>query len=106
MLFSDFYSARFLPAFARDVHWLVLPLFALQVARIVRDAPFTVPLLRLTAALSVIAIALHLVLAAPSVEDWIREPVFGHIRHLSLAVGALACGKQAGLRLRSASSRP
>jgi len=36
-----------------------------------------------------ITIALHLVLAAPGVNNWVLEPVFGHIRHLSLAVGAL-----------------
>lgn len=89
VLFSDFYSARFLPAFARDAHWLVLPIFAVQAAQILRDAPFTLPLLRVTAALSVIAIALQLLMAAPGIQDWIREPVFGHIRHLALAVGAL-----------------
>jgi hypothetical protein len=89
VIFSDFYSAQFAPAFARDSHWLLLPLFALLCAAILRDVPALVSLLRLTAAASVITIALHLIIAAPDVSNWIREPVFGHVRYLSMAVGAL-----------------
>lgn len=89
VVFSDFYSTRFAAAFARDSHWLLLPLFALLCAGLLREIPLIIPLLRLAAAASLITIALHLVLAAPGVSNWVLEPVFGHIRHLSLAVGAL-----------------
>lgn len=89
IIFSDFFSTQFAVAFARDSHWLLLPLFVLLCVGLLRSVPSMIPLLRLTAAASVIAIALHLLIAAPDVSDWTREPVFGHVRHLSLAVGLL-----------------
>jgi O-antigen ligase len=89
VLFSDFFSAQFAAAFARDSHWLLLPLFTLLCAGLLRDFPSMIPVLRVTAAASVIYIALHLAIAAPDVKNWTLEPVFGHVRHLSMAVGAL-----------------
>lgn len=89
VIFCDFFSAQFAEAFARDSHWLLLPLFALLCAGLLRDVPSAIPFLRVTAAASVIYIALHLVIAAPDMKTGLREPVFGHIRYLSMAVGAL-----------------
>jgi hypothetical protein len=89
VVFSDFFSTQFAVAFARDSHWLLLPLFVVLCVGLLRDFSSLIPLLRLTAAASVIAIALHLLVAAPGVSNWIWEPVFGHVRHLSLAVGLL-----------------
>jgi hypothetical protein len=89
VLFSDFFSQRFAVAFARDAHWLVLPLFALICARLFREDPALVPLLRLAAAGSVLYIALYLVLFPSRSSNWLIEPVFGHVRHLSMAVGLL-----------------
>jgi O-antigen ligase len=102
VVFADFFSTRFAAAFARDAHWLLLPLFALQCARIIRDVPAVVPLLRVTAAISLVYIALHLLIAAPDLGVSLREPVFGHIRHLSLAVGALVIWLYGGEELTRA----
>jgi hypothetical protein len=89
VLFADFFSLRFAVAFARDAHWLILPVFALVCARLFRDDPARIGLLRLGAAGSLLAIALHLALFPPRDADWPAEPVFGHLRHLSMAVGLL-----------------
>lgn len=90
VVFSDFYSLRFAAGFARDAHWLILPLFASICARLFRDDGRLIPLLRLGAAGSLIYIALHLVFfPSPPSASWLIEPVFGHVRHLCMAVGLL-----------------
>ena len=89
VVFSDFYSAKFFWAFARDSHWLLLPLLARLCAGALRDAPSAIPLMRVAAAVSVLYIALRLAVAAPGSFTDLREPVFGHIRYLSMAVGVL-----------------
>ena len=89
VVFSDFFSAQFAFAFARDSHWLTLPLFVVLCAGLLRDVPSAVPLLRVAAAASVIFIALQLAIAAPGMKTGLREPVFGHLRYLSMAVGTL-----------------
>src|SRR5258706_13308095 len=89
VVFSDFYSTKFFWAFARDSHWLLLPLFARLCAGALRDAPSAIPLMRVAAAASVLYIALRLAVAAPGSFSGLREPVFGHIRYLSMAVGVL-----------------
>lgn len=87
--FSDFYSLRFAAGFARDAHWLILPFFASICARLFRDDARLIPLLRLGAAGSLLAIALHLVFFPSHSANWLIEPVFGHVRHLCMAVGLL-----------------
>lgn len=87
IVYVDAISGDFLAAFARDTHWLILPIFITLIAELVRLQPITPRIFRLSAAFSIVLILIYYLENAEWVFEWKYAPVFGNIRHFSLTMG-------------------
>ncbi len=87
VVFVDAISGDFLPAFARDAHWLIFPLLINSISELVKLQPMTPRIFRLSAAVSVFLILVSYLLSANVVVDWSHPPLFGNIRHFGMTMG-------------------
>ena len=87
---SDALGGEFLPALARDVHWLILPLLVILYAQLFARSEEALKVLQVTVALSLIIICYQLVDSADGVVNWVMLPIFGNIRHLAMTVGLMS----------------
>lgn len=90
MFFVDARSAEFLPALAKDVEWMILPIFVMLLSTLMRRHDVYLLTLQLAAAGSLLIIGTELHVRSEWVVNWSVAPLFGNIRHLGLSVGALA----------------
>lgn len=90
VIFSDVLSGEFLPALARDVHWLLLPLLVVLYTSLFAISKNALKVLQVAAAFSLIIIAYRLIDGADGVFNWIRLPIFGNIRRLAMTAGLLS----------------
>lgn len=89
VLLSDALSGEFLPALARDVHWLIVPLVAVLYAQLfIRNAE-SFKVLQMAVAVSLIVICFRLIDGVDLVWDWVLLPIFGNVRHLGMTVGLM-----------------
>lgn len=89
VVFVDARSGEFLPALAKDSHWLILPLACLLIAQVFREYPRAFEFIQIGAALCIINLLLTMFVMAEWYDNWHYPPIFGHIRHLGLSVGFL-----------------
>ncbi len=87
VVYVDAISGDFLVAFARDTHWLLLPIFITLIAELVRFQPITPRIFRLSAAFSIVLILIVYLQNANGVVDWSHPPLFGNIRHFGMTIG-------------------
>jgi hypothetical protein len=90
VVLSDALSGEFLPALARDVHWLILPLLVVLYTRLFAESEDMLKVLQVVVALSLIIICYRLIDVADGVVNWIMLPIFGNIRHLAMTVGLMS----------------
>lgn len=89
VVFVDARSGEFLPALAKDSHWLILPLACLLIAQVFREYPRAFEFVQIGAALCIINLLLTMLVMAEWFDNWHYPPIFGHIRHLGLSIGFL-----------------
>ena len=87
VVYVDAISGDFFVAFARDTHWLVLPIFIKLIAELVRFQPITPHIFRLSVAFSIVLILIGYLQNANGVFDWSHPPLFGNIRHFGMTIG-------------------
>lgn len=90
VVLADAASGEFLPALARDTHWLILPLLVVLYTSLFEKYGDALKILQATAALSLMLIAYRLLDGADGVYDWARPPIFGNIRRLAMTVGVMS----------------
>jgi len=90
VVLSDALSGEFLPALARDVHWLILPLLVVLYTRLFAGSKDMLKVLQVVVALSLIIICYRLIDGADAVFNWIRLPIFGNIRRLAMTAGLMS----------------
>lgn len=90
IIFSDALSGEFLPALARDVHWLILPLLVVLYTRLFARGEDVLKVLQVAIALSLIIICYRLIDGADGVVNWVKLPIFGNIRRLAMTVGLMS----------------
>lgn len=90
VLLSDLISGELLPALARDVHWLILPLLVVLLASFFARSEEMLRVLQVAAALSLIIICYRLIDSADGVFDWVHPVIFGNVRRLAMTVGLLS----------------
>jgi hypothetical protein len=83
----DYWSGEFLSAFARDMHWLVLPLMVSAMAEVWRNLNLTMQTVRLVAAICILFVLSSMFAEAKWHFHWRQVPILGHIRHLGLTIG-------------------
>lgn len=87
VLIADAFSGDFFPAFARDAHWLFLPVFIVLLHQLFVEFRPTLNIVLLGASVCIIYLLFRMYLEAENYIHWLRPPVFGHIRHLGLSIG-------------------
>ena len=90
VVLSDALSGEFLPALARDAHWLILPLLVVLYKPLFARSEEPLKLLQVAVALSLIVICYRLIDDAAGVVDWIRLPIFGNVRRLAMTAGLMS----------------
>ncbi|MDO9272186.1 MAG: O-antigen ligase family protein [Rugosibacter sp.] len=90
VVLSDALSGEFLPALARDVHWLILPLLVVLYTRLFARGEDVLKVLQVAIALSLIIICYRLIDGADGVVNWVKLPIFGNIRRLAMTVGLMS----------------
>jgi len=90
VILSDALSSEFLPALARDVHWLILPLLVILYIQFFAKSEEPFKVLQVAVALSLVVICYRLIDGADAVFNWVRLPVFGNIRRLAMTVGLMS----------------
>lgn len=90
VLLSDVLSGEFLPALARDVHWLFLPLLVVLYASFLARSEEALQVLQAAVAISLIVIAYRLIDGADAVFNWVKLPIFGNIRRLAMTAGLMS----------------
>lgn len=90
VILSDILSGEFLPALARDVHWLILPLLVVLYSQLFIKNEDALKLLQVAVALSLIIIFYRLIDSAEFVFNWVKPPIFGNIRHMAMTVGLMS----------------
>lgn len=90
VIFADVLSGEFLPALARDVHWLLLPLLAVLYASFFARSEDALKVLQAAVAVSLMVIAYRLIDGADAVFNWVRLPIFGNIRRLAMTAGLMS----------------
>lgn len=90
VLLSDSISGELLPALARDVHWLILPLLVVLLVSFFARSEEMLRVLQVAAALSLIVICYRLIDSADGVFDWVHPPIFGNVRRLAMTVGLMS----------------
>jgi hypothetical protein len=90
VVLSDALSGEFLPALARDVHWLILPPLVVLYTRFFAKSEEPLKVLQVAVALSLVVICYRLIDGADAVFNWIRLPIFGNIRRLAMTVGLMS----------------
>lgn len=89
VLLADVLSTEPLPAIARDVQWLILPLLIVVFRRLSRLSEEFLAILQVTVAFSLVWICIYLLMSADAVFDWMHPPIFGNIRRLGMSVGVM-----------------
>ncbi|MGZ8174561.1 MULTISPECIES: O-antigen ligase family protein [Methylobacter] len=87
ILIADTQSGQFLPALARDTHWLLAALLAVSISRLFRRLDHVMVVLQFVSATCILALLLTLFSEADTHIHWLLPPIFGHIRHLGLTIG-------------------
>jgi len=90
VVLSDVLSGEFLPALARDVHWLILPLLVVLYKPLFARSEVPIKMLQVAVVLSLMAICYHLIDVAAGVFNWVKLPIFGNIRRLAMTVGLMS----------------
>lgn len=90
IIFADALSGEFLPALARDVHWLILPLLVVLYTRLFARDEEPLKILQVAVGLSLVVICYRLIDGADAVFNWVRLPIFGNIRRLAMTVGLMS----------------
>ena len=90
VVLTDALSGEFLTAFARDVHWLILPLLVVLYKPLFARSDEPLKVLQVAVALSLIVICYRLIDGADGVYNWVRPPIFGHIRRLAMTAGLMS----------------
>lgn len=90
VVLSDALSGEFLPALARDAHWLILPLLVVLYKPLFARSEEPLKILQVAVALSLIVICYRLIDDAAGVVDWIRLPIFGNVRRLAMTAGLMS----------------
>lgn len=90
VVLSDSISGEFLPALARDVQWLILPLLAVLYASLFARSEEPLKALQVAAALSLFVICYRLIDGAEDIFDWVHPPIFGNVRRLAMTVGLMS----------------
>jgi len=87
ILIADTQSGQFLPALARDTHWLLAALLAVSITPVFRRLDHLMVVLQFVSATCILALLVSLLGEPVSPLHWLRPPIFGHIRHLGLTIG-------------------
>ncbi|MDD3381859.1 MAG: O-antigen ligase family protein [Rugosibacter sp.] len=90
VVLADALSGEFVPALARDVHWLILPLLVILYSQLFAKSEDALKVLQVAVALSLVVICYRLIDSADSVFNWVLPPIFGNIRHLAMTVGLMS----------------
>lgn len=90
VIYVDARSGEFLPALAKDSHWLILPIASLLFAQAFRAYPRAFEFIQIGAALCIINLLATMFVMAEWFDNWHYPPIFGHIRHLGLSIGFLS----------------
>lgn len=90
VILSDSLGGEFLPALARDGHWLILPLLVVLYTRLFSKDKDALKILQVAVALSLVVICYRLIAGADAVFNWVRLPIFGNIRRLAMTVGLMS----------------
>lgn len=90
IIFADALSGEFLPALARDGHWLILPLLVVLYTRLFSKDKDALKILQVAVALSLVVICYRLIDGADAVFNWVLLPIFGNIRRLAMTVGLMS----------------
>jgi O-antigen ligase len=90
IIYVDTRSGEFLPALAKDSHWLILPIASLLFAQAFRTYPRAIEFLQIGTALCTINLLATMFVMAEWFDNWHYPPIFGHIRHLGLSIGFLS----------------
>lgn len=90
IIYVDARSGEFLPALAKDSHWLILPIASLLFAQAFRTYPKAFEFIQIGAALCIVNLLATMFVMAEWFDNWHYPPIFGHIRHLGLSVGFLS----------------
>jgi hypothetical protein len=90
VVLSDALSGEFLPALARDVHWLILPLLVVLYKPLFARSEEALKVLQVAVVVSLIVIAYRLIDGADAVFNWVRLPIFGNIRRLAMTAGLMS----------------
>ena len=75
------------PALAKDSHWFWLFIAAPLLGRLFGDYPAAIHALRIAAATTILYTLSQMLIEADNYLFWLRNPVFGHIRHFGLSIG-------------------
>lgn len=87
VLVADTRSGEFLPALARDTHWLLAAFLSVSITHLFRRLDHVMGVLQFVAATCILVLLLKLLATADTHVHWLLPPVFGHIRHLGLTIG-------------------
>lgn len=90
VIYVDARSGEFVPALAKDSHWLILPIASLLFAQAFRAYPRAFEFIQIGAALCIINLLATMFVMAEWFDNWHYPPIFGHIRHLGLSIGFLS----------------
>lgn len=90
VIYVDARSGEFLPALAKDSHWLILPVASLLFAQAFRAYPRAFEFIQIGAALCIVNLLATMFVMAEWFDNWHYPPIFGHIRHLGLSIGFLS----------------
>lgn len=90
IIYVDARSGEFLPALAKDSHWLILPIASLLFAQAFRAYPRAFEFVQISAALCIVNLLATMFVMAEWFDNWHYPPIFGHIRHLGLSIGFLS----------------
>ena len=87
ILIADTQSGQFLPALARDTHWLLAALLAVSITPLFRRLDHVMVVFQFVSATCILALLVSLFGEPGGRIHWLRPPIFGHIRHLGLTIG-------------------
>jgi O-antigen ligase len=87
ILIADTQSGQFLPALARDTHWLLTALLAVSITPLFRRLDHVMVVFQFVSATCILALLVSLFGEPGGRIHWLRPPIFGHIRHLGLTIG-------------------
>jgi hypothetical protein len=87
ILIADSQSGQFLPALARDTHWLLAALLAVSISPVFRRLDHLMVVFQFVSATCILAVLVSLFGEPGGRIHWLRPPIFGHIRHLGLTIG-------------------